>query len=106
MTGISDFYVHTATVESFAGAGAYGDVYSTPVNVSCFADAKIRLIRNKDGQMVVSSSTLDMSPTDGARFLPASRVTVSGKVSYVITQNINDAPGVLDDVAHAEITLE
>lgn len=106
MTGdISDFYVHKATVETWQGAGAYGDVYAAPVTVPCFAEAKIQLVRGKDGQQVVSGSTLFMAAADGALFAPDSRVTVGGRVSYVITQNTNDAPG-LDLPDHAAITLK
>lgn len=102
---ISDFYVHTAQVETWEGAGAYGDVYAAPVTVPCFAEDKIRLVRGKDGEQVVSGSTLYMAVTDGALFVPDSRVTVDGRVSYVITQNTNDAPGLgLPD--HAAITLK
>lgn len=102
---ISDFYVHTVSVETFEGAGAYGDVYGAPVVVACFAEAKRRLVRAKDGQEVVSESTLYMDTADGPAFVPDSRVTVNGKVSYVITQNINDAPG-LDLPEHAAVTLK
>lgn len=103
--GIEDFYVHTAQVETWEGAGAYGDVYAAPVTVDCFAEDKIREVRSKDGQVVVSGSTLYMAVTDGALFVPDSRVTVDGRVSYVITQNTNDAPGLgLPD--HAAITLK
>lgn len=102
---MAGFYVHTATVETFQGAGAYGDVYAAPVTVSCFAEAKRRLVRAKDGEQVVSESSLYMSVADGAGFVPDSKVTVQGKVSYVITQNINDAPG-LDLPEHAVVTLK
>lgn len=102
---MADFYVHTASVETFEGAGAYGDVYGAPVVVACFAEAKRRLVRAKDGEQVVSESTLYMGTADGALFVPDSRVTVGGKVSYVITQNVNDAPG-LDLPEHAAITLK
>jgi hypothetical protein len=103
--GIEDFYVHTAQVETWQGAGAYGDVYGPPLVVSCFAEDKIQLVRAKDGQQVVSGSTLYMAAPDGDLFVPDSRVTVDGRVSYVLTQNTNDAPG-LDLPEHAAITLK
>jgi hypothetical protein len=46
-----------------------------------------------------------MAVTDGALFVAGSKVTVDGRVSYVITQNLNDAPG-LDLPEHAAITLK
>lgn len=102
---MADFYVHTATVETYQGSGAYGDVYAAPVVVACFAEAKRRLVRAKDGQETVSESTLYMGTVNGALCVPDSRVTVAGKVSYVITQNVNDAPG-LDLPEHAAVTLK
>lgn len=102
---MADFYVHHVTIEPFQGAGAYGDVYGPPVVVACFAEAKRRLVRAKDGQEVVSESTLYMDTADGALFVPDSRVTVGTNVSYVITQNVNDAPG-LDLPEHAAVTLK
>ena len=113
MGGIEDFYVHEASVESWQGSGAYGDVYAAPVTLSpnntppngVFAENKVILVRAKDGQQVVSGTQLYMAATDGALFIPDSRVTVDGKASYVITQNVNDAPG-LDLPDHAAITLK
>ena len=106
MTGdVSDFYVHEVTVETWQGSGAYGDVYAAPVTVTCFAENKVLLVRAKDGQQVVSGTQLYMAAADGALFVPDSRVTVQGRVSYVITQNVNDAPG-LGLPEHAAITLK
>jgi hypothetical protein len=114
MTGdISDFFVHEAQVETWQGTGAYGAVYAAPVTHSpnntppdgVLAEDKIQLVRNKDGEQVVSGSTLYMGVAQGALYVPESRVTVDGKVSYVITQNTNDAPG-LGLPEHAAITLK
>jgi hypothetical protein len=78
---------------------------------------------------VVASSTFYCSTTDAALFPPDSRVTAispgptvpgdatkpdpnlypstaPARVSHVITQNVNDAPGLLDEVAHGVIYLK
>ena len=93
MSGIDDFYVHTVSVETFTGAGAFGDTYDTPATVKGFLEGKIQLVRATDGQEVVSASTLYCSVADGALFTPDSKVTTNGRTAYVISQNTNDAPG-------------
>lgn len=103
--GIEDFYVHTVTVETFQGTGAAGDVYAAPAVVSGFLEGKIQLVRDSAGQQVVAASTFYCPTTDGARFTPDSKVTAGGRVSHVISQNINDAPG-LGLPEHAEIYLK
>jgi hypothetical protein len=105
MTGISDFFVHTVTVETWLGTGAAGDVYQVPATVPGFLEGKIRLVRDSTGQQVTAASTFYCAPTDGAKFTPDSKVTSGGRVSHVISQNINDAPG-LDLPDHAEIYLK
>lgn len=103
--GIEDFYVHTVSVETHTGAGAFGDTYDTPNTVNGYLEGKIQLVRDTTGQQVVSASTLYCAVADGARFTPDSRVTANGRESYVISQNTNDAPGLaLPD--HAAIYLK
>lgn len=105
MTGVEDFYVHQVTVETWLGTGAAGDVYQVPATVSGFLEGKIRLVRDSTGQQVTAASTFYCSAADGARFTPDSKVTSGGRVSHVISQNVNDAPG-LDLPEHAEIYLK
>ena len=91
--GIEDFYVHTVSVETHTGAGAFGDTYNTPATVHGFLEGKIQLVRATDGQQVVSNSTFYCAVADGARFTPDSKVTTGDRTAYVISQNTNDAPG-------------
>lgn len=115
MDDLDFFYVHSVSVESFQGAGAMGDVYAAPVTVAGFLEGKIINVRDATGNLVVSSSTFYCSATDGAQFTPDSRVrsaspgtvlpgpaTFPGDLTpsaypvrsaYVISQNVNDAPG-------------
>lgn len=103
--GIEDFYVHTITVETFQGAGATGDVYAAPVSVPGFLEGKNVLVRDAAGQQVVAASTFYCTTADGAKFTPDSKVTTGGRVSHVISQNVNDAPG-LGLPEHAAIYLK
>ena len=126
MSGIEEFFVHSIDVESFQGTGAMGDVYAVPVTVEGFLEGKIQLVRDAAGQQVVSSSTFYCSAADGAQFTPDSRVKAASpgtvlpgpatfpgdlspssypvRVAYVISQNVNDAPG-LDLPEHSAIYL-
>jgi hypothetical protein len=99
------FYVHTVTVETRTGTGAAGDVYAAPVQVTGFLEGKVQLVRDSTGQEVTANSTLYCAVADGARFTPDTKVTTGGRISRVISQNINDAPG-LNLPDHAEIYLK
>ena len=103
--GVEDFYVHTLSVETFGGSGAMGDVYAGPATVLGFLEGKNVLVRDATGAQVVASSTFYCSTTDGARFTPDSRVTIGARVAHVISQNVNDAPG-LGLPEHAAIYLK
>ena len=106
MDDITDFFVHTVTVETWAGAGAYGDTYQPPAQVTGFLEGKVSLVRNKDSEQVVYNSIFYCAVADGPKFLPDSKVTMTGRTNpgYVITQNVNDAPG-LGLPEHAAIYL-
>lgn len=104
MSDLDAFWVHTATIETFTGAGAYGDVFASPVTVSCFVDPSRRLIRNANGEQVVSESTLYTPVTNAALFTNDSRVTVNGVVARVVKVNTLTS-GVLDLPDHTAINL-
>jgi hypothetical protein len=103
--GIRKFFVHTVSVETWQGTGALGDVYAGPANVTGFLEGKVQLVRDGHGQEVTASSTFYCDTADGPKFTPDTKVTTGGRVSRVISQNINDAPGMnLPD--HAAIYLK
>ena len=108
---ISDFYVHTAIVETFLGTSGYGeDLFDPPVTLSpdtnsgCFLDDTRHLVRSSTGEQMVSESTLYTFPTAAALFVPNSRVTVRGNQSRVIKANLNES-GDLDLPDHLAVTL-
>jgi adenosyl cobinamide kinase/adenosyl cobinamide phosphate guanylyltransferase len=75
----------TVSVETWQGEGAYGAVYAAPVDIVCNVDSTTRLVRNANGEEVVSEVTLEVKYTDAAAFAPESRVTISGRVSTVLS---------------------
>lgn len=110
---ITDFFVHTVQVETFAGTGANGPVYEQPATVTCYLDSSSMLVRSGTGEQVVSSSRVYCAVADAWRFTPDSRVTQPAPAIYpgdavypesalwppadraaqVITVNQLDAPG-------------
>lgn len=103
MADLAEDYPHTVTVETKTGSGAYGDVYAAPVTVACWLEPKRRLVRDKDGQEVLSSSFLSCPVTEAATFEPDSKVTHDGRTAYVI--GVNTFTTGDTDLDHLEIDL-
>jgi hypothetical protein len=102
---LAEFYVHTATVEMFLGTNGYGeDTFAAPVSVVCYADDARKLVRGKDGEQVVSESTLYTYPISAPLFTAGSRVTLKETVSRVIKTAVHDS-GDLDLPDHTAVTL-
>lgn len=101
---LDEFWQHTVTVEMYLGAGAYGDVYAAPVQVTGWMDGTRKIVRGATGEQVVSESTFYTYPITGPLFVPDSRITQGADVSYVIKNNTNDS-GSLDLPDHAAINL-
>lgn len=101
---LDDFYIHTVSVETKTGSGAYGDVYAAPVTVPCWLEPKRRLVRNKDGQEVLSTTFLSCPVTEASKFEPDSKVTHNGRAAYVIGVNTFTS-GALALPDHLEIDL-
>jgi len=102
---ISDFFVDQCTVETFQGAGAFGDVFATPVTDAGFLEGATKLVRNITGQQVVSSSTWYTSVANQSHYTPDSKFTdPNGKVSRVIGVNVNDS-GSLGLPDHVAVSL-
>ena len=56
---------HKVRVRPHVGSGAYGDVYGDPQVVErANVESTRRLVRNKDGREVVSSTTVYMEPRE------------------------------------------
>lgn len=98
------WFIHTASVETFQGAGAYGDLFSPLVRDTGFLQGGIKLVRDQTGQQVVSSSQWYTDLANAAHYTPDSRFTdPDGKVSRVVGVNVNETPLGLAD--HVEVYL-
>ena len=75
----------TATVETYAGDGAYGPVYSAPVVVPCNVQMKRRLVRTANGDEAVDMPVLTVHPDDVPAFTPETRLTIDGRASTVLS---------------------
>lgn len=104
MSDAALFFVNTVSVETLTGEGAYGEVFAAPATVACFVDDSAHLIRNRQGEEVVSNTTIYADPTDAEKFPVDSRVTVNGRASRVITVNRLDS-GPLGLPDHVEVHL-
>lgn len=97
--------VHTVTVETQTGEGAYGDQYGPPVEASCFVDETRQLVRNSAGAEVVSEATIYTTLDKAALFGLDSRVTLpDGTVAYVLRASRRDDGG-MGTPQHLEVAL-
>jgi len=102
---IASFFVHQATVETFMGAGAVGDVFASPVVDTGFLEGATKLIRDQTGQQVIAFSTWYTTVANASHYVPDSRFTdPNGRKSRVITVNVNDS-GVLGLPDHVAVSL-
>lgn len=70
------FYVHQATITPHAGAGASGPRYGTPFPIKCFITHKRRLVRNSQGDEVVSEATVRCPLSYAAQIPPESLIAL------------------------------
>jgi hypothetical protein len=105
MSGIEEFYVHQATIETLTGSGAYGDVFAAPVVDTGFLEGATRLVRNVNGEQVIAFSTWYTSTANAPHYTTDSRFTdPNGRKSRVITVNVNDS-GILGLPDHVAVSL-
>lgn len=96
---------HTVTVEPYEGSSARGPVFGALVEVACLLEEKHRMVRNREGNEVVSSATF-YCRLDAVTAPPESRVTLpSGRVTTVLTQARHDG-GSLPTPDHLEVSLQ
>jgi hypothetical protein len=81
---LDSFYVHTVSVQTYQGTGAQGDVFAAAVVVPGWLEDKRRIVRDKDGQEVVSSSQFSCDVTHLAKFTPDSKVALPNRTAFVI----------------------
>jgi hypothetical protein len=96
---------HEVTVEPYEGDSANGPLYGAPVTVRCFLEEKGRMVRGREGGLVLSAATfycrLDAIPDAP----PESLVTLpDGRQSEVIVRARHDGGG-LPTPDHLEVSL-
>lgn len=100
----------TIVVEAYAGSGARGEVYATPVDVTlCVVQRKRQRVRVSGGDAagsVVTSTTTVFCPLATVA-PPLSRVTLPGQTdtTRVLAATPQEAPG-LELPEHLELSLE
>ena len=94
MSAISVFFVHTASVETFLGAGPTGDTYAAPVDVKGLLDDGIVRVQTSTGEQLEQKSIFYAALTDAAKFVPESRITVNGRAVQVTAVRRRDGDAV------------
>lgn len=103
---LEEFLVHRADVTPLVGSGGLGDVHGPPIeDVKCLVDETTRLVRDRTGAQVVSSTTVFAAVT-APDAPPGSLLTLpSGRVALVLTQ-ARRMSGPLDLPDHVEWAVE
>jgi len=102
VSALSAFWVHTATVETFTGAGPTGDTYAAPVDVKGFLDDGVVLVQSSVGEQLVQKSIFYAALSDADKFVPESRVAVNGRDAQVSVTRRRDG-GTLGLPDHIEV---
>lgn len=84
----------SVSVETYSGDSAYGPIYAASATVLCKVSTLRQLVRNSNGEEVVSEATLYVLPANAAPFTPESRVTIAGRASTVLSVAPQTARGV------------
>lgn len=105
MTGVPGYLMrHTVSIEPYSGDGAYGPTYEEPTPVKCLLDEQTRMVRDKDGRQVSSTSTAYCPLSTTAP--PGSKATLpDGRVTFVIAALRRDSGGPVTP-NHLEVQLQ
>ena len=101
----ADWYVHTVDVDTITGYDEWNKAtIETHKNVPCWIDDKIQLVRDQEGEEVVSTATLGIALEYAAWFVPGSVVKVRDRSSRVIQVALGDST-TSDSIDGAMVTL-
>lgn len=84
MTAAAFWWVNTVTVRTLTTRGTYGASYSDPVDVQCWVESGVKMVRNLAGEEVVSSSEIRGPLDNAALFKAGSLVTVAGGTAATV----------------------
>jgi hypothetical protein len=104
VSALSVFFIHTAAVETFLGAGAGGDTYAASADVKGFLDDGIIRVQSSAGEQLEQKSIFYAALSDAAKFVDESRVTVNGRACQVTGVRRRDG-GSLGLPDHVEVDL-
>lgn len=97
------FFTQSASVETFGGTGANGDIFAAPVTVKGHLDDGQQWETTETGQQVVSRTKFYCHIDHADLFTPESRVTVNGRLSTVVVSRLRVHP--LGGPTHLEVDL-
>lgn len=97
---LSRYLSQPATVEDYLGSGAYGATFGPPREISCWIEEGRKVVRDNDGNEVLSDTTLICSPDVDVPV--ESKVSVGGRTSFVIATATHRRPS---GPHHTEINL-
>ena len=100
---VGDSMGDTVAVETYAGDSAYGPLYAASVNVVCNVQRTRQLVRNGNGEEVLSELTLQVASGDESKFTDESRVTIDGRASTVLLASPKTYKG---QVVYVEVTCK
>lgn len=105
MTAAAYWWVNTGSLETYKGSGAYGDVYAAPVDVACWVEGGAKLVRNAQGDEIVSMSRVYGPKELAPLFAPGSKFTYAGTTTFVLWTMIQDSGSLNLGVDHVEVAL-
>lgn len=104
MSGIARLFTQQVTVETLTAPTSFGEQYAAPVTVTCFINDTRNLIRNGEGEQVVSETTLYAPLSTESTFAEGSRVTVNGRHARVLKLSRRDSAGPVN-AHHVQVAL-
>jgi hypothetical protein len=104
MDDLDEFWVHTITVETLLGEGGNGTLYAPPVDVPCFIDGGVKVVRTATGEQAVVNAPIYAAREHAGTLTAGSRVTMRGAKSRILAATVYDS-GELDLPDHVQITL-
>jgi hypothetical protein len=102
---LSNFEVHSASVETYTGATPTGDGYADPVTVPGLLDDGLVRVQGANGEQLVQQTRFYARVEYADVFKPESRVTVNGRVGQVSEVRRREAGAMFGLVEHLEIEL-
>jgi len=108
MSGLDALFGQAVTVETYTGAGDYGDTYADPVEVKGMLDDGLVLTSaGATGDVVASVTAFYCDIGEADVFKPESRVTVpSGAVMQVESVKRRQVTPMFAAVQHLEVRLK